>query len=138
MKSEQNHNEISTMRLDKWLWCARFYKTRGLAADAIKGGRILVNEEKPKPSKTIQAGTRLKIRRTPYQFDITIVLLAKSRKSAKDAALLYQESEESIRKREEISARLKLDAINNPRTIGRPTKRDRRHIIRFKTKGNSD
>jgi len=138
MKSEKDNKEHSSMRLDKWLWCARFYKTRGLAADAIKGGKVLVNEEKPKPSKTIHAGTRLIIRRTPYQFDITIVLLAKSRKSAGEAALLYQESEESTRKREEISARLKLDAINNPRTTGRPTKRDRRHIIRFKTKSNTD
>ncbi len=138
MQPEQDHNELSTMRLDKWLWCARFYKTRGLAADAIQGGKILVNEEKPKPSKTIPAGARLKIRRSPYQFDITIVSLAKSRKSARDAALLYQETEESIKKREEVSARLKLDAMNNPRTTGRPTKRDRRHIIRFKTKGTSD
>lgn len=138
MQPEPDHNELSTMRLDKWLWCARFYKTRSLAADAIKGGKILVNEAKPKPSKTIPAGARLKIQRSPYQFDVTIVSLAKSRKSAKEAALLYQESEESIQKRGEISARLKLDALNNPRTIGRPTKRNRRHIIRFKTKGNSD
>jgi len=135
---EENHNKLSTMRLDKWLWCARFYKTRGLAADAIKGGKILVNDEKPKPSKSIQTGVQLKIRRTPYQFDITILSLAKSRKSAKEAALLYQETEESIKKREEMSVQLKLDAINQPRTIGRPTKRDRRHIIRFKTNGTTD
>jgi ribosome-associated heat shock protein Hsp15 len=138
MKSEQDNKELTSMRLDKWLWCARFFKTRSLAADAIKGGKVLVNEDKPKPSKTIQAGTRLKIRNTPYQFDITITLLAKSRKSARDAMLLYYESEESTRKREEITARLKLDLMNNPRTTGRPTKRDRRHIIRFKTNGNTD
>jgi ribosome-associated heat shock protein Hsp15 len=138
MKPEVDHNELSAIRLDKWLWCARFYKTRAIASDAIKGGKILVNDEKPKPSKTIQAGARLKIRRTPYQFDITILLLAKSRKSAKEAALLYVETEESIKKREELSAQLKLDAMNQPRTIGRPTKRDRRHIIRFKSKGTSD
>jgi len=138
MKPEVDHNKLSAIRLDKWLWCARFYKTRAIASDAIKGGKILVNDEKPKPSKTIQAGARLKIRRTPYQFDITILLLAKSRKSAKEAALLYVETEESIKKREELSAQLKLDAMNQPRTIGRPTKRDRRHIIRFKSKGTSD
>ena len=138
MKPEQDHKEHTTMRLDKWLWCARFYKTRSLAADAIKSGKILVNEEKPKPSKTIKAGARLVVRRSPYQFNISIVSLAKSRKSAKEAVLLYKESDESISKRDEISARLKLDAINHPRTIGRPTKRDRRHIIRFKTKGNTD
>jgi ribosome-associated heat shock protein Hsp15 len=138
MKSEDDNNEISGMRLDKWLWCARFYKTRGLASDAIKGGKILVNDEKPKPSKTIQTGARLNIRRTPYQFDITIMSLAKSRKSAREAALLYVETGESIKKREELSAQLKLDAMKQPRTPGRPTKRDRRHIIRFKSKGTTD
>jgi ribosome-associated heat shock protein Hsp15 len=138
MKSEQDNNEISGMRLDKWLWCARFYKTRALASDAIKGGKILVNNEKPKPSKTIQASANLKIRRTPYQFDITVLSLAKSRKSAKEAALLYVETVESIKKRDELSAQLKLDAMNQPRTTGRPTKRDRRHIIRFRSKGTSD
>lgn len=134
MKPEQDHIEADSMRLDKWLWCARFYKTRGLAADAIKSGRILVNDEKPKPSRSIQAGAKLKIRRTPYLFDITIISLAKSRKPAKEAALLYQETEDSIRKREELSAQMKLDAMNQPRTAGRPTKRDRRHIIRFRSK----
>ena len=138
MKTEPERNEIATMRLDKWLWCARFYKTRGQATDAIKGGKILVNEEKPKPSRTIHAGTRIKIRRAPYQFDITIMSLANSRKSAREAALLYKETEESTRKRLEISAQLKIDAMNNPRTFGRPTKRNRRHIIRFKTQGNPD
>lgn len=134
MNPETDQNDVMSMRLDKWLWCARFYKTRGLASDAIKSGKVLVNDEKPKPSRSIHAGVRLIIHRSPYRFDITVKELAKSRKSAKDAALLYQETEESIKKREATSAQLKLDAMNQPRTIGRPTKRDRRHIIRFKTR----
>ena len=129
---DNGHNQDG-MRLDKWLWCARFYKTRGLAADAIKGGKILVNNERPKPSRTIQSGAQLLIKRTPYQFDITVLRLSNARVSAKDTATLYSEAAESIRKREELAAQIKLDAQLHPHTPGRPTKRARRDLLRFKT-----
>ncbi len=133
MKSVQDEKETSGMRLDKWLWCARFYKTRGLAADAIKGGKILVNNERPKPSRTIQPGTRLGIKRTPYQFDVTVTRLTNARVSAKDTATLYTETVDSIKRREELAAQIKLDAQLHPHTPGRPTKRARRDLIRFKS-----
>lgn len=126
--------QTDDMRLDKWLWCARFYKTRGLAAEAIKGGKITLNGERAKPSKTVEPGSRLTIRRGPYTYDIEILTLAKARKSAAEAILLYRESAESIEQRETLAAQLKLAAMHTPGTDGRPTKRDRRTLIRFKTK----
>ena len=124
----------SGMRLDKWLWCARFFKTRSQAADAIRNGRILVNEEKPKPSKLINAGSRLMVSKGPYRFDITVTALAGNRKSAAEAALLFTESPESIAEREKTAARLKLDAVISPRTKSRPTKRERRVLMDFKNR----
>lgn len=124
----------SGMRLDKWLWCARFFKTRSQAAAAIKTGRILVNAERSKPSKLIHAGSRIRISKGPYRFDITVTALAVTRKSAADAALLFTESPESIAEREQSAARLKLDAVIAPRSKGRPTKRERRVLIDFKNR----
>lgn len=133
MMQVREDNESSGMRLDKWLWCARFFKTRGLAAEAIKGGKILVNDERPKPSRTIQPATRLLIKRTPYQFEITVTRLTRARVSSKDVATLYTETAESIKQREVLAAQIKLDAELHPHTHGRPTKRTRRDLIRFKS-----
>jgi ribosome-associated heat shock protein Hsp15 len=120
------------MRLDKWLWCARFFKTRGLACNAIKSGKIVVNNEKAKPAKLVQSGDSIKIRRGPYHFDITILQLTKVRKSAKEAALLYEESQMSISQREKLAIQIKADVALYPRTKGRPSKRDRRDLIKYK------
>ena len=130
---KQAEIETRGMRLDKWLWCARFYKTRAIAADAIKAGKITLNGERAKPSRMVEPGASMIIKRGPYLYDIEILLLSKSRKSATEAMLLYQETQDSIKKREIVSAQLKLDAMNTPRIDGRPTKRNRRQIIRFKT-----
>lgn len=128
------NNEISAnLRLDKWLWCARFYKTRSIAADALKTGKIMINGDRAKPSKNVKAGDQLELRKGPYRYSITVLALAKSRKSATDAALLYEESAESISKRELLATQLKAEAAINPVTKGRPTKKDRRSIIKFKT-----
>ena len=124
-------SETDPVRIDKWLWAARFFKTRALAAEAIKGGKITLNGSRPKPSRTIQPGDRLQIRRGPYEFDIHIEKLARQRGSATVAQSLYRETEESIEKREAIARQLKLDAASRPRFPGRPSKRDRRQIIRF-------
>jgi ribosome-associated heat shock protein Hsp15 len=120
------------IRLDKWLWCARFYKTRSIAADALKTGRVTANGDRAKPSKTVKPGDKLDIRKGPYHYVITVLDLAKSRKSAADAALLYEESPESISKRESLAAQLKAEASLMPATKGRPSKKDRRSIIKFK------
>jgi len=128
------NNEISdiVIRLDKWLWCARFYKTRNIAANALKTGKVTANGDRAKPSKTVKPGDKLNIRKGPYHYAITVLDLAKSRKSAAGAALLYEESSESISERESLAAQLKAEAALTPTTKGRPSKKDRRSIIKFK------
>ncbi len=131
-------DSTESIRLDKWLWCARFFKTRAQAAAAINGSKIKLNDSIPKPSRTIQAGDQLLIRKGPYQFDITILKLSAHRRSAVEAALLYEESQESIETRELLSTQLKTEAAMYPRTRGRPTKRDRREILRFTRRPKSE
>jgi len=125
------------MRLDKWLWCSRFYKTRALAASAIKGNKVSVNNLATKSAKNIKIGDNIKISKSPYQYTITTLKLAHNRLSASQAALLYEEDKESIQIREELEKQIKADSVSFPKTRGRPSKRDRRNIIRF-TRKTSD
>ena len=122
------------MRLDKWLWCARFYKTRSLAAGAINSGKVLINGKRVKPARNIVAGDRILLRRGAFQYNLTVRELCHARKSAREAALLYEESPESIQQREVLSEQIKLNAIYSPQTRNRPSKRDRRELIRFKNR----
>ena len=119
-------------RLDKWLWAARFYKTRHLAAEAINGGHVHHNGHRVKPSRVIQVADELTIHKTPFTFEITVAGLSVRRGPAKEAQLLYIESDESIQKRETLAEQRKLDAAQFPHAERRPDKRDRRRIIRFK------
>ena len=127
----RQNEPLESMRLDKWLWCARFYKTRALAAAAIKGHKVKVNDQAIKAAKTIKPGDNVEIRKTPYQYTITVQKLINNRVSATQAAALFEEDEDSIKTREDLSKQMKADAASFPRTIGRPTKRNRREIIRF-------
>jgi len=131
--SRNNEKTDILIRLDKWLWCARFYKTRNIAANALKTGKVTANGERAKPSKAVKPGDSLDIRKGPYHYVITVLELAKSRKSAAGAALLYEESPESISKRESLATQLKAEATLMPTTKGRPSKKDRRSIIKFKS-----
>jgi len=131
--SRNNEKTDVLIRLDKWLWCARFYKTRNIAANALKTGKVTANGERAKPSKTVKPGYSLDIRKGPYHYVITVLELAKSRKSAAGAALLYEESPESLSKRESLATQLKAEAAFMPATKGRPSKKDRRSIIKFKS-----
>jgi len=118
-------------RIDKWLWAARFYKTRPLAIDAIECGKILINEMRVKPAKEVKVGDMLDIRVGQTQFVIEVLGLSNKRGSAPIAQKLYRETEESRQKRETIAAQLKA----SPRPFsfkGRPTKRDRREIERLR------
>jgi ribosome-associated heat shock protein Hsp15 len=121
---------LTQMRLDKWLWAARFFKTRTLAAEAISGGKVHVDGERVKPSKTIRIGSKIEITKEPYTFEITVTGLALQRRSAKEAALLYEELPESIARRQaEIRQRAEKASSPPPR---RPDKKQRRQIHRFK------
>ncbi|OQW42950.1 MAG: RNA-binding protein [Proteobacteria bacterium SG_bin4] len=126
----QLSDTIDKYRIDKWLFAARFFKTRSLAAEAIDRGRVTVNGQRIKPAKVLAIGDRLTIRINNFQYDIEVLDLSNIRGSATVAQQLYRETEESRKQRELQAARLK--AQPQPfYTKGRPTKRDRRNIERF-------
>jgi len=118
-----------SQRLDKWLWCARFYKTRALAVEAIQGGHVHVNGQRVKPSKAIRPGDRLRITRGVDEWHLTIDALATRRGPATEARRLYTEDEQSRQRREALREQRRLAA---PRPAKRPDKRERRRIIRFR------
>lgn len=120
------------MRIDKWLWTARFFKTRSLAADAIAGGKVKVNGERAKPAKTLRAGDSLCIHIGPYEHVVRVRGFSERRGPASEAALLYEEDAESRTARLALAAQLSAERALYPRDPGRPNKRDRRLLIRFK------
>ena len=125
-------NVPNRVRLDKWLWAARFYKTRGLSADAIDAGKIEVNGERAKRSRLVQAGDRLKIRIGPYEHVITVNDVSEKRGSAPIAQKLYDEDAESRKAREVMAAHVRAMNANTGYESGRPTKKDRREIERLR------
>lgn len=125
-------DEASRVRLDKWLWAARFYKTRALAVDAIETGKIEVSGERSKRSKLIQAGDRIRIRMGPYEHLITVKAVSEKRGSASLAAQLYEEDAESKKARETMAAHVRAMRASTGYESGRPTKKDRRDIKRLR------
>ena len=120
------------VRVDKWLWAARFYKTRALAAEAIAGGKVQVNGERVKRAKPLQVGDELRIRQGPYEHQVVVRQLSDRRGPAVQAATLYEEKAESRAAREALALQLKsLHSAFLP-DRGRPTKKDRREINRLK------
>jgi ribosome-associated heat shock protein Hsp15 len=120
------------VRLDKWLWAARFFKTRSAAADAIDGGKVDANGEHAKRSRLVVVGDVIMIRRPPFEHEIVVRGLSETRGAAKDAALLFEETPGSRAKRELLSYQLKNAPVLTFRGTGRPTKRDRRVINKIK------
>ncbi len=121
------------MRLDKWLWAARFYKTRRLAAEAVQGGHVHLNGQRTKPGKEIQVGSRLRINKDGLEWDIEVLILPPQRRPAKEAVHFYRESEAGRKRREEALARRRAERAAMPAPPPhRPGKRDRRLIRRFK------
>ena len=120
------------VRLDKWLWAARFYKTRSLAAEAIAGGKVQVNGDRVKRAKPVQIGDEVRMRLGAYEHQILVRALSERRGPASDAAQLYEEKPESRAAREALALQLKsLHAAFVPER-GRPTKKDRRDIQKLK------
>ncbi|WP_438971946.1 RNA-binding S4 domain-containing protein [Methylophaga sp.] len=120
-----------SQRLDKWLWAARFYKTRSLAVEAINGGKVYLNGQRAKPSRTIRIDDKLTISKPPYEFEIIIAGLNLQRRPAVEAQTLYQETTESQEKRALLREQIKNEPLGFRQQKGRPSKRDRRHIIKF-------
>lgn len=118
-------------RIDKWLWAARFFKTRSLAVDALECGKILCNGVRVKSAKSVAVGDMLSIRLGPYQFMVEVLELSSKRGPAPQAQMLYSETEESLLRRKALSDELKAQPM--PIFLGgRPTKRDRREIEKLK------
>jgi len=123
------------IRIDKWLWAARFFKTRSLAAEAVSGGKVEINGDRAKPSRIVRTGDKLCVRRGPYEWIVVVKELSRLRGPAPQAQLLYDETEESMRHRQAIAAQLQLERPPEFDAPGRPTKRDRRAISRFTKRG---
>lgn len=119
------------LRIDKWLWAARFFKTRALASDAVDGGKVHLNDARVKPAKTIHIGDTLQIRIGQIEYSVIVRGLSARRGPASEAVKLYEETEASRTKREALVAQLKAQSVPGAELKGRPTKRDRRHITRF-------
>ena len=124
-------------RLDKWLWAARFFKTRSLATTAIDTGKVHVDGDRVKPAKEVHIGQVIHIRNRDFEVEISVLALASIRKGAPEAALLYSETSESITKRENAKATSEGEHALRDRGAGRPTKRQLRDIKRFTGSGFS-
>lgn len=120
------------VRLDRWLWAARFFKTRALAAEAIAGGKVHLNGQRAKRSKLVHADDELRIRKGPYEHHVIVRRVAERRGPAKEAQELYTETPASARARKDLAAQLKAVVPPTFRGKGRPTKKERRDIERFK------
>ena len=131
-QSMNTQTDTNAVRLDKWLWAARFFKTRALARDAIQSGKVQYNGQRSKPGKVVEMGATIKI---PAGYDIkevTIVQISEQRKGAPLAQLMYEESQQSIEQREKNAQARKLSSFHSPRPESRPDKKQRRQIIQFK------
>jgi len=125
-------DESGRVRLDKWLWAARFFKTRALAAAAVESGKIEINGESPKRARAVRVGDAIRIRLGPYEHHVTVRALSERRGPAVAAAALYEETEDSRRTRERRAWQLKHATPVFDYEKGRPTKRDRREIDKLK------
>ena len=122
----------SSTRLDKWLWAARFFKTRSVAREAVSGGKVHLNGNRAKPGRSLNVGDELRIQRGEEEYTITVVELTIRRGPAVVARTLYEESEESRIRREQAAEQRKLEHQKHATRDRRPDKRQRRRIVRFK------
>ncbi|MFT5162053.1 MAG: ribosome-associated heat shock protein Hsp15 [Alteromonadaceae bacterium] len=132
-KSAQNDPNTSAVRLDKWLWAARFYKTRSVAREMIQGGRVRYNEQRSKPSKVVELGAKITLAQGTEEKTVVIEKISEQRRGAPEAQLLYRETNESIVKREKNAEDRKNNAFLSPHPDRKPDKKQRRQIINFKS-----
>jgi len=124
----------TSVRLDKWLWAARFFKTRSVAREAVSGGKVHLNGNRAKPGRSLTPGDELRIQRGEEEYIITVVELSMRRGPAVVARGLYEESEENRSRREQLAEQRKLEHQQHASRERRPDKRQRRHLVRFKNK----
>lgn len=123
---------MSGVRVDKWLWAARFFKTRSLASDAVGGGKVRLNGAPTKPAREVKAGDRLEIHNSETRWEVVVRALSEKRGPAPEARLLYEETPASIAAREAEQQRRKVEHEPAAEIHGRPTKRDRRQMDRLR------
>lgn len=122
----------SAVRLDKWLWAARFYKTRALAREMIEGGKVHYNGQRTKPGKIVEMNATLVLRQGNDERTVIVKAVTDQRRPASEAVALYEETPESIEKREKMATARKLNALSMPHPDRRPDKKERRDLIKFK------
>lgn len=125
------NTSATKIRIDKWLWAARFYKTRNLAKQAIEGGKVHCDGQRVKASKEISTGIYLTIRQNMDEKTVLVTALSEQRRGAPEAALLYQETDESKEQRERLAAERKAGMAGYVISDHRPNKKERRQIFRF-------
>ena len=129
---------LDQIRIDRWLWAARFYKTRSRAKIAIVGGKVEVNGAKANPSREVRVCDNLSIRRGNDEIDIVVVALSDQRGSANVAQALYSETSDSIERRAALKAQRRMERAGLRMPKSKPSKRDRRHLMRMKSKTGLD
>lgn len=132
MSDSQRNKPEQNVRLDKWLWAARFFKTRALARDMVQSGKVQYNGQRAKPGRNVEVGAVISIPAGWDVKEVTVLGLSDRRLGAELAQALYKESVESIAKREQNQQARKLNAFHSPRPDSRPDKKQRREIIKFK------
>lgn len=131
-KHSQIEEEKEAVRLDKWLWAARFYKTRTLAKEMIDGGKVHYNGQRSKPNKIVEVGATLKVRQGSDEKEIVVLALSTQRRGAPEAQKLYRETEQSLANREKLAMARKMNALSMPHPDRRPDKKERRDLLKFK------
>lgn len=119
---------MSDVRIDKWLWAARFFKTRSMAQQAVAGGKVHVNEQRVKPAHGVKAGDRMRVTKGPQQFEIVVLKLSEKRGPAQQAETLYEESEASRERRLQQAEARKMERLARPIPERRPDKKQRRQL----------
>lgn len=131
-----NNSSIQEVRLDKWLWAARFYKTRSLARQMIDGGKVDYNGVKAKPSRTVEVGAIVKVLQGNVRKEVEVLKISDVRGPATVAATLYKETEESIKNREKQLEQIKMNALLAPHPDEKPNKKERRALLNIKYGNN--
>ncbi|MBP2845117.1 ribosome-associated heat shock protein Hsp15 [Dickeya oryzae] len=132
MSKDRQHDDDNAVRLDKWLWAARFYKTRAMAREMIDGGKVHYNGQRSKPGKLVEVDAEITLRQGNDTRTVMVRAISDQRRPAAQAQALYEETPQSIEKREKLAQARKLNALSMPHPDRRPDKKERRDLIKFK------
>ncbi|MEI5640328.1 MULTISPECIES: ribosome-associated heat shock protein Hsp15 [unclassified Pseudoalteromonas] len=130
---QENNQAEQKVRLDKWLWAARFYKTRALAREMVQGGKVHYNGQRCKPSKNVEVGALIKLAQGYEEKEVTVLKIMDKRQAAPIAQTLYEESEASIEKRTQNALARKNNSLFAPRPATKPDKKQRRELLKLKS-----